>query len=178
MGYSTNYENQQVYILFRMKRWFLTLVVVLVVAAIVAVASRAPSTHTPSMVSHTAKATPADMTDLKAAFLTYKLQNKEMLSTDRVTWEQVISFNGPKKPLIAYDADDSREWAVASFGLVTPASYRASVSFQDGGSMGIFNKIGSGKWFMTGSPGLPLCPKDVPSVVAHLWGLKNYPACD
>jgi hypothetical protein len=44
--------------------------------------------------------------------------------------------------------------------------------------MGIFNQIGSGQWFMIGSPGFPLCAKDVPSVVAHLWGLKNYPACN
>ena len=39
--------------------------------------------------------------------------------------------------------------------------------------MGIFNKVGSGKWVMTGSPGFPLCAKDVPSVVAHLWGLQE-----
>jgi hypothetical protein len=44
--------------------------------------------------------------------------------------------------------------------------------------MGIFNKVAGGKWFMTGSPGFPLCAKDVPSIVAHLWGLKNYPACN
>jgi hypothetical protein len=31
---------------------------------------------------------------------------------------------------------------------------------------------------MTGSPGFPLCAKDVPVVVAHLWGLKNYQACN
>jgi hypothetical protein len=31
---------------------------------------------------------------------------------------------------------------------------------------------------MTGSPGFPLCAKDVPKTVAQLWGLKNYPACN
>jgi hypothetical protein len=118
------------------------------------------------------------MADLKAAFLKFKIQNKEMLGTDKVTWGQVISPHGPNKPVIAYDAVDHRDWAIASFGLVIPASYKAEVSFQDGGSMGIFNKIGSGKWYMTGSPGFPLCAKDVPVVVAHLWGLKNYQACN
>lgn len=163
-----------------MKRAFLGLVVVALVAvAVVVVANRhSPSAASPPATSHTISATSPDMVALKAAFLTYKLHNKEMVSTDRITWGQLISPKGPNRPLIAYDAVDHREWALASFNLILPASYTAEVSFQDGGSMGIFNKIGSGKWFMTGSPGFPLCAKDVPSIVAHLWGLKNYPACN
>ncbi|HEY5439125.1 MAG TPA: hypothetical protein VIJ99_09510 [Acidimicrobiales bacterium] len=163
-----------------MKRAFLGLVVVVaIVVALLFVATRhSPSSASPPLISHTINATPANMTALKAAFLKYKLHNKEMVSTDRIKWGQLISPNGPNKPLIAYDAVDHREWALASFGLTLPASYKAEVSFQDGGSMGIFNKVGSGAWYMTGSPGLPLCAKDVPSVVAHLWGLKNYPACN
>jgi hypothetical protein len=162
-----------------MKRAFFGFaVVVVIVVAVVVVANRhsPPSASAPS-TSHTIKATPAEMNALKTAFLNFKLHNKEMVSTDRIKWGQLISPNGPKKPLIAYDAVDHRDWALASFALIVPASYKAEVSFQDGGSMGIFNKIGSGQWFMTGSPGFPLCAKDVPSVVAHLWGLKNYPAC-
>jgi hypothetical protein len=164
-----------------MKRRLLALVTVVtavIVVVVVVAEHRSPSADSRSMVSHTIQATAADMADLKDAFLTYKLQNKEMLSTDKIVWGQIISPNGPNRPAVAYDAVDHREWAIAGFNLVLPASYKAEVSFQDGGSMGIFNKIGSGKWFMTGSPGLPLCPKDVPSVVARLWGLKNYPACD
>ncbi len=163
-----------------MKRWFLGFVVlvVIVVAAIVVANRHTPSAAAPPAVSHTVKATSANMADLKAAFLKFKIHNKEMLSTDRVTWGQVISPNGPNRPVIAYYAVDHRDWAIASFNLVLPASYKAEVSFQDGGSMGIFNKVGSGTWYMTGSPGFPLCAKDVPSVVAHLWGLKNYPACN
>jgi hypothetical protein len=163
-----------------MKRWFLGFVVLaIIVAGIIIVANRdSTPALSPLARSHTIKATPANMADLKATFLKFKIHNKEMLSTDKITWGQVISPNGPNKPVIAYDAGDHREWAIASFGLVLPASYKAEVSFQDGGSMGIFNKVGSGKWFMTGSPGFPLCAKDVPPVVAHLWGLKNYPACN
>jgi hypothetical protein len=152
--------------------------VVIVVAVVVVVNRHSPSAASPPAVSHTIKATPANMAELRAAFLKFKIHNKEMLSTDKITWGQLISPNGPNKPLIAYDAVDHREWALAAFNLGLPASYKAQVSFQDGGSMGIFNKIGSGTWFMTGSPGFPLCAKDVPAVVAHLWGLKNYPACN
>lgn len=163
-----------------MKRAFLGLVVValIAVAVLVVVNRHSPTAASPPSTSHTIRATPAEMNALESAFLKFKLHNKEMVSTDRIKWGQVISPRGPNKPLIAYDAVDHREWAIASFGLILPASYKAEVSFQDGGSMGIFKKIGSGQWFMTGSPGFPLCAKDVPSVVAHLWGLKNYPACN
>jgi hypothetical protein len=168
------------YIPTHMKRAFLGLVVLaVIVAGIVIVATRhSPATASPPAVSHTIKATSTNMAELKAAFLKFKIHNKEMLGTDRIKWAQVITPSGPNRPVIAYDATDHRDWAIASFNLILPASYKAEVSFQDGGSMGIFNKVGSGKWVMTGSPGFPLCAKDVPSVVAHLWGLKNYPACN
>jgi len=168
------------YIPLHMKRSFLGLVLLAAIIASIVVATNgnAPARKSPPSISHTIEATSTNMAALKAAYLTFKLHNKEMVSTDRITWGQVIEPSGPKLPLIAHDAVDHRDWAIASFNLVLPASYKAEVSFQDGGNMGIFNKIGSGKWFMTGSPGFPLCAKDVPSIVAHLWGLKNYPACN
>lgn len=163
-----------------MKRAVLGLVVLaaIVVAIVFATNSHsAPSTKEP-LVSHTITATPSTMATLKSTFIKFKLHYKSMASTDRITWGQVIQPSGPKVPLIAYDAVDRREWAIASFNLVIPASYKAEVSFQDGGNMGIFDKVPGGQWVMTGSPGFPLCAKDVPSIVAHLWGLKNYPACN
>jgi len=161
-----------------MKRALPGLVVaaLIIVAVVVVVDLHSPPAASPP--SQTMTANPATMNALKSAFLKFKLHYEEMVSTDRIKWGQVTSPNGPNRPLIAYDAVDHRAWALASFTLVLPASYKAEVSFQDGGNMGIFNQIGSGQWFMTGSPGFPLCAKDVPSVVAHLWGLKNYPACN
>jgi hypothetical protein len=152
-------------------------VVAIAVAATAVVASRHSPPATAPSVSHTIHPTKADYAVLESTFLTYKLHNKEMVRTDRVTWGQILR-NGPSEPYLAYDAVDQRTWAIAAFNLVTPASYKAEVSFQDGGNMGIFYEIGSGKWIMTGSPGFPLCAKDVPKTVAHLWGLKNYPACN
>jgi hypothetical protein len=151
-------------------------VLALAIVVTVVVATRHSSPTAAPLVSHTIRATKNNEAALESTFLTYKLHNKEMVSTDRVTWGQVLQ-NGLSKPLLAYDAGDKRSWAIAAFNLVTPASYKAEVSFQDGGNMGIFEKIGAGKWVMTGSPGFPLCAKDVPNAVAQLWGLKNYPAC-
>src|ERR1700686_3531603 len=163
-----------------MKRVLLGVVAAAVIVGVaLVVADKNQSTPSAApLVSHTIKASTANMAQLKAAFLKFKLHYKNMTTTDRITWGQVIEPSGPNLPLIAYDAVDHRDWAIASFNLVLPASYKAEVSFQDGGNMGIFNKVGSGEWVMTGSPGFPLCAKDVPSIVAHLWGLKNYPACN
>jgi hypothetical protein len=163
-----------------MKRAFLGLVLlaVIVVVLVVVVNRHSPSAASPPAVSHTIKSTPATMSELKSTFINFKLHDKAMAKTDRITWGQLLQPKGPDLPLIAYDAVDHRDWALAAFNLVLPASYEANVSFQDGGNMGIFNKVGAGKWVMIGSPGFPLCAKDVPAVVAHLWGLKNYPACN
>jgi hypothetical protein len=170
------------YIASTMKKSTRVVLALVVVAIVVAVAAVVATNHsspptTPPLVSHTVHPTKAYDADLEATFLMYKLGNKEMVSTDHVTWGQVLQ-NGPNQPLIAYDALDKRVWAIASFNLVTPASYKAEVSFQDGGNMGIFYKTSAGKWIMTGSPGFPLCAKDVNKTVAQLWGLKNYPACN
>src|SRR5664280_878754 len=151
--------------------------VAVIAAVAVVVATRHSSPPATPLVSHTIHPTKADDAALESTFLTYKFQYKEMVSTDHVTWGPVLQ-NGPHGPLLAYDALDKRTWALASFNLVLPASYKAEVSFQDGGNMGIFYKVGAGKWTMTGSPGFPLCAKDVQKTVAQLWGLKNYPACN
>jgi hypothetical protein len=152
-------------------------VVAIAVVVGAVVATNHTTTTTTPLVSHSMYPTKADESALESTFLTYKLHNHEGVSTDHVKWGQILQ-NGPSQPLVAYDALDQRTWAIASFNLVTPASYKAEVSFQDGGNMGIFYKIGAGKWIMTGSPGFPLCAKDVPKIVAQLWGLKNYPACN
>jgi len=136
------------------------------------------SAAAPREASHFIYASAGDLAGVKAAFLQFKIRNKEMLRTDRITWDSVSSPNGVRRVDIAYDAVDHREWAIASFSLVHPASLKAEISFQDGGSFGVFNKIGIGKWFMIWSPALPICPTEFPSVVAHLWGPKMFAACN
>jgi len=128
-------------------------------------------------VSHSIPVTSADLAAFKSAFIRFKIHYKEMLKTDRITWGRVRSLDGFVRAEIAYDAVDHREWALADFNLVYPASMKAEISFQDGGSFGVFNRIGSGTWYMIGHPGIPLCAKDFPAVVAHLWGMDKYATC-
>ncbi|MEO9181619.1 MAG: hypothetical protein ABI298_08235 [Acidimicrobiales bacterium] len=161
-----------------MRKLLVALAAVVVVAAVVFVAAdqhSAPSV--PTLKSHVIRPNALYRSALKSTFLVYKLHNKEMATTDKITWGQVKDA-GPRQPLLAYDAVDHRDWALAAFNLVLPSSYKAGVSFQDGGNMGIFYRIGSGKWIMTGSPGFPLCAGDVPTPVARLWRIENYPACN
>jgi hypothetical protein len=153
-------------------------VVFIVVALVIGANLRTVSLAAPRESSHFIYATPANVAGVKAAFLRFKIQKNEMVRTDRIVWDRINTPTGPKKVYIAYDALDDREWAIAYFSLVHPASIKAEISFQDGGSIGVFNKIGSGEWFMIWSPALPLCPGDFPSVVAHLWGPKIFAACN
>ncbi len=162
-----------------MKRSLIAVVVsVAIVSTMLTAANRGtPSSAAPRAVSHLLHPTAGDLAGMKAAFLKYKVQNHKMLSTDRVRDAAIVSSNVLRKPDMAYDAVDHREWAIASFDLVLPASFKAEVWFQDGGGMGIFNKVGSGKWFMIGSPIAPYCGAGLPSVVVHLWQFNIYPGC-
>jgi hypothetical protein len=162
-----------------MKRWAQRIVVAVAMAVTVAMVAdlHVVSSGASREISHFIRATPADEAEVRAAFLRFKISHKEMLSTDRIIWSRVSAPNGFTKVDIAYDAVDHREWATAAFGLVYPASLRAEINFQDGGNRGVFNKIGSGKWFMIGSPALPMCAQEFPPVVARLWGPKMFADC-
>jgi hypothetical protein len=150
--------------------------IAMVVAVTVIEASDTAAVAAPA-VSHSIPVTSADLAVLKAAFIRFKIHHNEMLGTDRVTYGRVRSLHGLVRAEIAYDAVDHRDWAFANFELVRPASMKAEISFQDGGSYGVFNRVGSGRWYMIGEPGIPLCAKEFPAVVAHLWGLDTFATC-
>jgi len=126
--------------------------------------------------SHVVMPTSADKKVLEATFIAYKLHTNGMIASDKIKWSRVRPSD-PLAPLVAYDASDHRYWALANFALVLPASYKAEVSFQDGGSYGVYVRTVSGHWRMKGYAGVPLCPSIVPPVVAHLWHLVHYGGC-
>ena len=148
----------------------------LVAAAALSIAVLAAGTLASAAPSHVVHATNADRSVLRSTFVQFKMTSHEMATTDHITWSRVRASDSVG-PLMAYDAVDHRYWALANFNLVLPASYAATVSFQDGGSYGVFHRSAKGKWIMKGYGGVPLCPRIVPAVVAHLWHLANYPAC-
>jgi hypothetical protein len=151
--------------------------VVIVLTLVVGANLHTASTAAAGETSHFVITTPADASNIESAFLQYKVRHGEMLTTDRVAWGEVNAPHGLNKVDIAYDAVDHRYWAIAAFDLLHPASLKAEISFQDGGNFGVFNKIGSGKWFMIWSPAIPLCPANFPAIVARFWGRRIFAAC-
>jgi hypothetical protein len=92
------------YIASIMKKSTRVVLAIVVVAIAVAVVGVVATRHSPPaaapLVSHTVQPTGADNAALESTFLTYKLHNHEMVSTDRVTWGQVLE-GGPREPLVA-----------------------------------------------------------------------------
>jgi hypothetical protein len=160
-----------------MRRTVVGFVTMSVVASLVSVAGSSTSASAAPTVSHLLTVTPAEVAAFKSAFIDFKLRHDEMIGTDRFTVARVRSRSGLVRADIAYDAVDHREWAMVAFDLVYPASMKAEISMQDGGNYGVFNRVGSGKWFMLGHPAIPLCYKDFPSAIAQLWGLQSYATC-
>ncbi len=157
-----------------MRRPLRSLVSVIALSSVGVLASSSLGSATTA--SHVVHPTSADRAVLESTFVKYKLASHGMKKTDHIKWTRVRTTD-PVGPLMAYDAVDHRYWALANFNLVLPASYAAKVSFQDGGSYGVFFRTTTGHWVMKGNAGIPLCPSIVPSVVAHLWALANYQAC-
>lgn len=113
---------------------------------------------------------------LESTFINYKFHSHAMVRSDHILWSRVRPSD-PLAPLVAFDAVDHRFWALANFELVVPASDKAEVSFQDGGSYGIFVRTLHGRWVMRGYAGIPLCPSVVPTPVANVWHMVKYASC-
>jgi hypothetical protein len=66
------------------------------------------------------------------------------------------------------------EWATASFTPAHTASAVAQAGFQDGGSIGVFTRVGTAPWTMLGVGGEPFpCGSLVPTAVRSAWGLAT-----
>lgn len=118
----------------RVKRVLEVVVVVVVtVAALLVTAGSHNAQGSPAVVSHSIRATASDEATLKATFLASKFNHHEMTATDPVRWTKVL-HSGSVGPSMTYDGVDHRYWAFVARYLVTRASYRAELSFHDGGS--------------------------------------------
>ena len=117
----------------------------LVAAAALSVAAvLAAGTLAAAAPSHVVHATNAERSVLRSTFEQFKLTSHGMAATDHITWSRVRSSD-PVGPLMAYDGVDHRYWALANFHLELPAIYAARMSFQDGGSYGVFHRSAKGE---------------------------------
>ena len=95
-----------------------------------------------------------------------------------------LAGGGPEAGSVyyAYDPSTDTYWALASFAPSSTASMNAQVGFQDGGSYGMYKKVGSGSWQVQ-QPGFPeICgeAKFFPQAVLTVWEISTSslpPAC-
>lgn len=142
--------------------------VVAIIALLVGALVQKPATVT------AVRPTASVRTALLHTFVLYKLHNHQAEVSDRVSYAN----SDPAVPgglLVADDPKHTVRWALASFQLAIPASYAAEVSFQDGGSYGIFQQRPGKPWVLSRLGTIPLCPSVVPKAVAHAWHLPTYP---
>lgn len=88
-----------------------------------------------------------------------------------------VSGTYPDSVYYAYDAATNTYWAMAQFVPSKTAPANVAVNFQDGGSSGLFTKIGSGPWQVRGG-GIPFfCIEGqfFPKAVLAAWALPTAP---
>jgi hypothetical protein len=101
---------------------------------------------------------------LTAAFVAFK----KIKPTD-------VTGTQPGSVYYAYDPATSRYWALAWFLPSATASETVQVGFQDGGSMGLFTKTGTGTWQVStgGMPGACVELSYFPKAVLTAWALPG-----
>jgi hypothetical protein len=109
---------------------------------------------------------------LVADFRAFKLSHDDMLASDHLV---ACAACGPI--LLAYDAQDHRDFAIVSVSFTGTMSSIAQVSSQDGGNTGLFWSEPAGPWVVWTNNLAPLCATEFPTVVARLWKLSQPGSC-
>lgn len=107
-----------------------------------------------------------------ADFRAYKLARGEMLASDHLV---ACAACGPI--LLAYDAQDHRDYAVVSVKFTGEVSETAQVAAPDGGTTGLFWSVPAGPWIVWTNNLAPLCASEFPDVVSRLWRLSQPASC-
>jgi hypothetical protein len=83
----------------------------------------------------------------------------------------------PGSVYYAYDPATHTYWAQAHFEPSATASQQVQVNFQDGGSFGLFKKVGTGPWqaVIGGEPGVCAELRFFPKAVLAVWLLPTAP---
>jgi hypothetical protein len=90
-----------------------------------------------------------------------------------------VSGTRPNSVYYAYDQATNAYWAMADFMPAQTAPQNVQVNFQDGGSTGLFTKIGSGPWRVRqgGIPAVCVESQFFPKSVLAAWAIStNRPA--
>ena len=88
-----------------------------------------------------------------------------------------VSGTQPNSVYYAYDQATNTYWAIANFVPAQTAPLNVSVDFQDGGSIGLFTKIGSGPWKVQEGGEPAVCTESLffPKSVLAAWAISTNP---
>jgi hypothetical protein len=86
-----------------------------------------------------------------------------------------VSGTQPNSVYYAYDQATNTYWAMADFMPAQTAPQNVLVNFQDGGSTGLFTKIGSGPWQVRqgGIPAVCVETRFFPRAVLAAWAIST-----
>jgi hypothetical protein len=129
-----------------------------------------PSAPTPS-------ASPTESAGIENLLVSSALRSQ--LTTAYVAFRQIsvsdVSGTRPDSVYYAYDQATNTYWAMADFMPAQTAPQNVLVNFQDGGSTGLFTKIGSGPWQVRqgGIPAVCVETQFFPKPVLAAWAIST-----
>ena len=126
-------------------------------------------------------ASPTGSTGIENLLVTSDLRSQ--LTAAYVALRQIsvsdVSGTRPNSVYYAYDQATNTYWAMADFTPAETAPQEVLVNFQDGGSYGLFTKVGSGPWQARqgGIPAVCVESEFFPKSVLAAWAIStNRPA--
>jgi hypothetical protein len=136
----------------------------------------------PTRVPTTPSGSPAPTVTANPQNLTVTAAVRQELIDTYETTRQLdpdsVTGTRPDSVYYAFDPSTGVHWAVANFNPSTTLSERQSVSFQDGGSIGVFRQAANAGWQLLGGGGAPPdCTSYLPAKVRSVWNWPAGPSC-
>jgi hypothetical protein len=137
--------------------------------------SPAPTeTSSPVAVQTQSSGTPQNLTVTTAV----RQQLITVYETSRKLGPNGVKGTRPNSVFYALDPATGIHWAVANFDPSTTLSLQQSVSFQDGGSIGVFRQAPNAGWVLLGGAGAPPdCTGYLPADIRAVWNWPAGPSC-
>jgi hypothetical protein len=125
----------------------------------------------------TPSASPTESAGIEDLLVTNAVRSQ--LTAAYVAFRQIsvsdVSGTQPNSVYYAYDQTTNTYWAMADFMPAQTAPQNVQVGFQDGGSSGLFTKIGSGPWQVRqgGIPAVCVESQFFPKSVLAAWAIST-----
>jgi hypothetical protein len=136
--------------------------------------SPSPAEPPPSPVGSPVTTGPQNLTVTSAV----RQELIDSYETTRQLGSDAVTGTRPNSVYYAFDPRTGIHWAVANFNPSATLSEQQSVSFQDGGSIGVFRQAPHAAWQLLGGGGAPPdCTGYLPAAVRSVWNWPSGASC-